>query len=240
MACRRTLPFIACLLAAGLPGRAQSQAVLPDSFYPSGFPATYKSVLDGARKLWQKDAVATNVEVQGVFGYPTAWLRFDLYSPSTGFFAAYNAGGPMNGQSTFSYIQPINRSRLGDPLPPDLKVDLTEAIATLRKAGYKGALGLISLSMRGAHGTQPLPAWSIRVGGQSITAPPIFINAQDGKLIPVHRAMDPAPGSDAELQAIYGAAMRRMQGGGGGAGNGGHVSPSECVAMLQMGFLGCP
>lgn len=225
-----------CLVAAGLPGRAQSKAVLPDSFYPSGFPATYKLVLDGAHKLWQKDAVVTNVEVEGVFGYPMAWLRFDLYSPSTGFFAAYNAGGPMNGQSTFSYIQPINRMRLGDPLPPDLKVGLSEAIATIRKAGYKGALGLINLSMRGASGTRPLPAWAIRVGGQPITFPPLFVNALDGKLIPVHRAMDPAPGSDAELQAIYGPALRRLQGGG----NGGHVSPSECVAMLQAGLLGCP
>ena len=38
----------------------------------------------------------------------------------------------MNGQSTFSFIQPINRSRLGDPLPPDLSVDLPDAIASLR------------------------------------------------------------------------------------------------------------
>jgi len=212
--------------------------VLPDSFYPSGFPATYKSVIEGARKLWQKDAICTHVEVEGVFGYPMAWLRFDLYSPSTGNFAAYNAGGPQNGQSTFSFIQPINRSRLGDPLPTEVKVDLAQAIATIRKAGFKGALGIIRLDMSGASGTQPLAAWSIRVGGKPLTYPPVFINAQDGKFIPVSRAMDPAPGSDAELRAIYGRFLNGNQGGGGG--NGGHTSPAECVAMLQLGYLGCP
>jgi|SRR5579872_7143519 len=154
-------------------------AQVPDSYYPGNFPSTYKTVLAGARKLWRPDAVVTYVEVQGAFGFPQAWLRFDLCSPSVGFTATYTVGGPLNGQSTFSYVQPYNRNRIGAALPPDIDVDLTAAIASIRKAGYNGALGLIRLHMAGATGTQLLSAWAIRVGGQKITFPPLFINAHD-------------------------------------------------------------
>jgi hypothetical protein len=210
--------------------------IVPDSYYPGNFQATYKSVLEGARKLWRKDAVITFAELQGAFGIPQAWWRFDLYSPSINFAATYTVGGPLNGQSTFSYIQPYQRKGIGDPLPPEINVNLPAAIASLRKAGFNGALGLIRLHMAGATGTQPLPAWSIRVGGKSPTYPPVFINAQDGKFIPVSRAMDPAPGSDAELRAIYGRAMQRIQSGGRNA----SLDALECLAMLQLGYLGCP
>ncbi|MBZ5605200.1 MAG: hypothetical protein LAO79_23120 [Acidobacteriia bacterium] len=212
-------------------------AQLPDSYYPGNFPGEYKKTIEGARKLWMKDAVVTHVEVEGQWGVPTAWFRFDLYSPSTGFFATYTVGGPRNGQSTFSYIQPINRMRLGEPLPPDLKVDLPEAIATLRKAGFHGGLGVIRVDMNGATGTQPLPSWSIHVGGKGPMYPPLFINAVDGKFIPVARAMDPPHGSDAELKAIWDKLLHRVPP---PDVQPGHTSPSDCVVMLQMGFLGCP
>lgn len=210
---------------------------LPDSYYPGKFPASYKSTLEGARKLWMKDAVAVHVEVEGAFGIPTAWFRFSLYSPSTGNFATYVVGGPMNGQSTFSFIQPIDRPRLGDPLPPGLSVDLPDAIASLRKAGYQGALGVIRLDMSGATGTTPLPAWSIRVGGKSPAFPPVFVDAQTGKFIPVNRMMDPVPGSDAELKAIWDRLLNRNQPE--PAKIPGHLEPWECVALIQEGYIGC-
>lgn len=211
-------------------------AVLPDSYYPGKFPASYKSTLEGSRKLWMKDAVVVHVEVEGSYGIPTAWFRFDLYSPSTGNFATHVVGGPMDGQSTFSFIQPINRSRLGDPLPPDLTVDLPDAIASLRKAGFKGGFGVIRLDMSGASGTKPLPAWSIRVGGKTPAFPPVFVNAQTGKFIPVNRMMDPVPGSDAELKEIWDRLLKRNQPQGKTPG---HLEPWECVALLQQGYLGC-
>jgi hypothetical protein len=210
--------------------------VLPDSYYPGKFPASHKTTLEGARRLWMKDAVVVHVEVEGAFGIPTAWFRFSLYSPSTGNFATYVVGGPMNGQSTFSFIEPINRSRLGDPLPPDLSVDLPDAIATLRKAGFDGGLGVIRLDMSGATGTTPLPAWSIRVGGKSPAFPPVFVNAQTGKFIPVNRMIDPVPGSDAELKQIWDRLLKRNQP---AANTPGHLEPWECVALIQEGSIGC-
>lgn len=220
------------------PGGATTvpSVVLPDSYYPRKFPASYKSTLEGSRKLWMKDAVVVHVEVEGAFGIPTAWFRFSLYSPSTGNFATYVVGGPANGQSTFSFIQPIDRSRLGDPLPPDLSVDLPDAIASLRKAGFQGGLGVIRLDMSGATGTKPLPAWSIRVGGKSPAFPPVFVNAQTGKFIPVNRMMDPAPGSDAELKQIWDRLLNRNQP---AAKIPGHLEPWECVALIQEGAVGC-
>jgi len=209
---------------------------LPDSYYPGEFPASYKATLEGARKVWMKDAVGVHVEVEGAFGIPTAWFRFSLYSPSTGNFATYVVGGPLNGQSTLSFIQPINRPRLGEPLPPDLSVDLPDAIASLRKAGYSGGLGVIRLDMSGATGTTPLPAWSIRVGGKSPAFPPVFVNAQSGKFIPVNRMMDPVPGSDAELKEIWDRLLNRNQP---VAKTPGHLEPWECVALIQEGLLGC-
>jgi hypothetical protein len=211
---------------------------LPDSYYPGKFPASYKATLDGARKLWMKDAVAVHVEVEGAYGIPTAWFRFSLYSASTGNFATYVAGGPLNGQSTFSFIQPINRSRLGDPLPADLNVDLPDAIASLRKAGYLGAFGVIRLDMSGATGTTPLPAWSIRVGGKTPAFPPVFVNAQTGKFIPVNRMMDPVPGSDAEIKAIWDRLLSRNQPASSARTPGG-LEPWECVALIQEGAIGC-
>jgi hypothetical protein len=210
---------------------------LPDSYYPAKFPASYKATLEGARKLWMKDAAVVHVEVEGAFGIPTAWFRFSLYSPSTGNFATYVVGGPLNGQSTFSFIQPINRPRLGDPLPPDLSVDLPDAIASLRKAGYHGGLGVIRLDMSGATGTRPLPAWSIRVGGKTPAFPPVFVNAQTGKFIPVNRMMDPVPGSDAELKAIWDRLLNRNQPT--PTKTPGQLEPWECVALIQEGLLGC-
>jgi hypothetical protein len=211
--------------------------VLPDSYYPGKFPASYKATIKGARTLWMKDAVVVHVEVEGAFGIPTAWFRFSLYSPSTGNFATYVAGGPMNGQSTFSFIQPIDRSRLGNPLPPDLSVDLPDAIASLRKAGFHGGLGVIRLDMSGATGTRPLPAWSIRVGGKTPAFPPVFVDAQTGKFIPVNRMMDPVPGSDAELKEIWDRLLNRNQ----PVSNKtpGHLEPWECVALIQEGAVGC-
>lgn len=211
-------------------------AGLPDSYYPGKFPASYKATLEGARKLWMKDAVVVHVEVEGAYGIPTAWFRFSLYSPSTGNFATYVVGGPLNGQSTFSFIQPIDRSRLGVPLPPDLSVDLPVAIASLRKAGFRGGLGVIRLDMSGAKGTTPLPAWSIRVGGKSPTFPPVFVNAQTGKFIPVNRMMDPVPGSDAELKEIWDRLLNRNKP---AAKVPGHLEPWECVALIQEGAVGC-
>jgi hypothetical protein len=211
-------------------------AVLPDSYYPGKFPASYKATLEGSRKLWMKDAVAVHVEVEGAYGIPTAWFRFSLYSPSTGNFATYVVGGPMNGQSTFSFIQPINRSRLGDPLPTDLTVDLPDAIASLRKAGFHGGFGVIRLDMSGATGTKPLPAWSIRVGGKTPAFPPVFVNAQTGKFIPVNRMMDPVPGSDAELKEIWDRLLNRNQP---PPKIPGHLEPWECVALIQEGAVGC-
>lgn len=213
-----------------------AQTGLPDSYYPGKFPASYKATLEGARKLWMKDAVVVHVEVEGAFGIPTAWFRFSLYSPSTGNFATYVVGGPMNGQSTFSFIQPINRSRLGDPLPPNLSVDLPDAIASLRKAGFHGGLGVIRLDMSGATGTTPLPAWSIRVGGKSPAFPPVFVNAQTGKFIPVNRMMDPVAGSDAELKEIWDRLLNRNQP---AAKIPGHLEGWECVALIQEGAVGC-
>jgi hypothetical protein len=209
---------------------------LSDSYYPGKFPASYKATLEGARKLWMKDAVVVHVEVEGAFGIPTAWFRFSLYSPSTGNFATYAVGGPMNGQSTFSFIQPINRPRLGDPLPADLSVDLPDAIASLRKAGYHGGLGVIRLDMSGATSTTPLPAWSIRVGGKSPAFPPVFVNAQTGKFIPVNRMMDPAPGSDAELKEIWDRLLNRNQP---AAKIPGQLEGWECVALIQEGAAVC-
>ena len=217
---------------------ANAPTRLPDSYYPSKFPASYKSTIEGARKLWMKDAVAVHVEVQGAFGIPTGWFRFDLYSPSTGNFATYTVGGPMNGQSTFSFIQPINRSRLSDPLPPDLSVDLPDAIASLRKAGYQGGLGVIRLDMSGASGTTLLPAWSIRVGGKTPAFPPVFVNAQTGKFIPVNRMMDPVPGSDAETKEIWDRLLNRNQPASTTKTPGG-LEPWECVALIQEGAVGC-
>ena len=209
---------------------------LPDSYYPGKFPSSYTATLEGARKLWMKDAVAVHVEVEGSYGIPTGWFRFDLYSPSTGNFATYTVGGPMNGQSTFSVIQPINRSRLGDPLPTDLIVDLPTAIASLRKAGYNGSLGVIRLDMSNATGVKPQPAWSIRVGGKTPAFPPVFVNAETGKFIPVNLMMDPVPGSDAELKAIWDRLLNRNQPQGKKPGQ---LEPWECVALLQEGYLGC-
>jgi hypothetical protein len=220
------------------PAGATAQAVLPDSYYPGKFPAAYKSTIEGSRKLWMKDAVVVHVEVEGAYGIPTAWFRFSLYSPSTGNFATYVVGGPMNGQSTTSYIQPINRFRLGDPLPPDLSVDLPDAIASLRKAGFHGGLGVIRLDMSGAKGTTPLPAWSIRVGGKTPAFPPVFVNAQTGKFIAVNRMMDPVPGSDAEIKAIWDRLLNRNQPTASGK-IPGQLEPWECVALLQEGYLGC-
>src|SRR5579883_1838884 len=115
---------LALLLAAASLVPAQTKTPtppqLPDSYYPGNFPAEYKKTIEGARKLWMKDAICVHVEIEGQWGVPTAWFRFSLYSPSTGNFAFYRVGGPMNGQSTFSFIQPINRSRLGDPLPAEI------------------------------------------------------------------------------------------------------------------------
>jgi|HubBroStandDraft_6_1064221.scaffolds.fasta_scaffold1227837_1 hypothetical protein len=144
----------------------------------------------------------------------------------------------MNGQSTSSFVQPINRSRLGDPLPQDLGVDLPDAIASLRKAGYQGGLGVIRLDMSGASGTTPLPAWSIRVGGKSPAFPPVFVNARTGKFIPVNRMMDPVPGSDAEIREIWDHLLNRIQPVPTAKTPGG-LEPWECVALIQEGAVGC-
>jgi hypothetical protein len=214
---------------------------LPDSFYPGNFPSSYKTTLQGARALWMKDAVSVHVEVEGVYGIPKGWFRFDLYSPSTGNFATYTVGGPQNGQSTFSFIQPINRSRLGDALPQNLSVDLPDAITSLRKAGYRGAFGVIRLDMSGASGTTPLPAWSIRVGGKTPAFPPVFVNAQTGKFIAVNRMMDPVPGSDAEIKEIWDRLLNRNQPAASGSTTRtpGGLEPWECVALIQEGAVGC-
>jgi hypothetical protein len=210
---------------------------VPDSAYPGTFPGTYKLTIAGARAFWMKDAVVVHVQVEGQVGIPTAWFRFSLYSPSTGNFASYEAGGPQNGQSTPSFIQPTDRSRLGDPLPENLSVDLPDAIASLRKAGFPGALGVIYLDMSGATGQTPLPAWSIRVGGKSPAFPPIFVNAQTGKFMPVVRMMDPVPGSDAEIKEVWDRLLNRNQ----PATNRtpGGLSGADCVGLIQQGAAVC-
>jgi len=197
---------IAALLLA-LPRPANPQ---PATFYPSNFPATYKAVLAGARDKWVKDAVVTRVDVQAAYGISQAWLTFDLFSPSTGGHMIYTAGGPQNGHSSFGYIAPINRDRVGTPLPPSLSLDLRDAIAAVRKAGLKGQMGPIHLDMVGASGTPPIAVWSIRVAGGPIMVP-LFVDAQSGKFVPWQRASDPPNGSDVQLRDIWNRLLNRNQ-----------------------------
>jgi hypothetical protein len=190
-----------------------------------------KNVLDAARKN-VNDFILTYVEVQGVPNY--WWLQYNLYSPSTGTNVGGWSGGPKDGQYS------VGHWKIHDPdkraLPVDFKIDFADAMLTLRKAGYRGGLGVTRLEWAGARGTQPELTWSIRVTGGPIMVP-LFIDAQSGKAIPWKRAMDPPNASDAQLKEIWDRILNRNQPVSGGSNAAQHAM--ECVADIQAGG-NCP
>jgi hypothetical protein len=202
--------------------------------YPSHVSATMATVLAGARKQWIKDAEINSIELQW---YPpnvpdssrAYWLRFTIYSPSVRSTCWVTVGGPINGNTFCGSPDtgPINRSL--PALPPSFSVDLPDVIASIRHAGMGGPLGSVQLRMVGATGTPLLPAWAIAVVGGPAWAQ-LYINAQDGKVIPWQRAMDPPSGSDAQLKAAWDSILNRNKPA--GQGDAGYKA-MECVVEIQ-------
>jgi hypothetical protein len=217
-----TIVFLA--LAGVLLLRLQPVQAAADG-YPRAKPYL-KILLDDAHRRFRKDAVITRIELQG--GAGVAWLGVGLYSPSNGAILSVEVGGPNNGAYRVSSAAP--HAGVSSGLPIDFNLDLPDAIATLRKGGWNGALGPVYLGMVGATGTVPLLAWTFRVNGGPMMFP-IFINAQDGQFIPWPQAMDPPNGSDAQLQRIWDALLNRHAPNGN---NGSYWTPekvNECAFM---------
>jgi hypothetical protein len=202
--------------------------------YPSHVSATMSTVLAGARKQWMKDAEINTVELQW---YPPKvpdssrayWLRFTIYSPLIRSTCWVNVGGPING-NTFCGSPNTNPIPNSLPaLPPSFNLDLPDVIAFVRRAGMGGPLGSVQLRMAGATATPQFPAWTISVVGGPPWAP-LFVNALDGKVVAWQRAMDPPPGSDAELAAAYSRVLHHS--GPSGPNDAGYKA-MECVAQIQ-------
>jgi hypothetical protein len=196
----RWLSFFGVLLAASCSfAQKATQVQTAGNPYPH-VSAILNGVLDQAHKTFRKDAVITWVEVQG--SPALYWFQISLYSPSNGATLVAWVGGPQNGQFFAGTTNPDDRFRVPAAILPNFKVDLPDAVASIRKAGFKGALGMTTLRMVGASGTTPLLAWVIEVSD----GPPwmaLVLDAKDGKFIPIQRAFDPPDGSDAELAAAW-------------------------------------
>jgi len=186
--------------------------------------AAMKNLLDQAHKTFRRDAVVTSVEVQGVPGL--YWLLIDLYSPSNGATMGIWVGGPNDGQFALGHVQPQSATVA---IPPNFNADLPEIMASLRKEGLKGPLDVTRLLWAGASGTPPILAWQIRIAGGTPMFFPLFINAQDGKVIPWQRAMDPPDASDAQLRAAWDRLQHRNRPQTGPNG----MSAWDCVVQIQ-------
>jgi hypothetical protein len=197
---------------------------------PVHVTATLKVVLDQAHKTWRRDAEVHGVTVMYTLGQPAAWLGVGLYSPSANAILNTQIGGPNDGAIFTAIIGPSRKTPPGyGAIPPDFKVDLPDAVAMVRKY-YKGVFGSIALQWVGATGTQPLLAWVMTVSD----GPPweaLVLNVQDAKWIPVKRAFDPPPGTDAQLRAAWDAFFARYR-------NPGNSPDSDkwrqCVVEIQL------
>lgn len=201
--------------------------------YPSHVSATMASVVAESRKRGMTDAVTTSIELQW---YPpnvpdsvkTYWLKFAVYSPSTRIQCTVDIGGPNSGNPFCGspMTGPIDRSL--PPLPASFNLDLPDFIAFVRHAGMQGPIQSLQLRMAGASATPKFPAWVLQVpDGPSWV--PLFVNAQDAKVVSWQRAMDPPNGSDEQLREIYGRLLNRTQPGRGNSG----YNAMECVVEIQ-------
>ena len=207
--------------------------------YPKNINATMASALASARKLWMKDAEINSVELQW---YPpnvldsmkAYWLKLSMISPSIRVQCTTNIGGPLNGNTQCS--PPVEAERLRKPVPSSIGQDLPDVLANVRRMGMGGPLGSVELRMAGATGKPQFPAWVIEVAGGPSWVP-LFINAQDGKVIGWQQAMDPPNGSDAQLAEIYGSLLHktRISGSRGDPG----YEAAKCVFEIQE-FGNCP
>lgn len=201
--------------------------------YPSHVNATMAAVLAESRKRGMTDAVANSIELQW---YPprvpdsvkTFWLKFSVYSPSTRIQCTVDVGGPNSGNPFCGppMTGPIDRSL--PPLPASFNLDLPDFIAFVRHSGLQGPIQSLQLRMAGATGTSKFPAWVLEIPDGPAWVP-LFVNAQDSKVVSWQRAMDPPNGSDEQLSAIYGQLLRRSQ----QAGRDPGYDAMECVVEIQ-------
>lgn len=227
--------IVAAVCTVALPGQ---QIQTGSNGIPRANPYL-KMLLNDARQKWRKDAIITQVQLEGVQNV-AGWLGVELYSPSNGGIMNVEVGGPNNGAETYAQATAANGIHaLTTPLPTGVSVDLPDAIASIRKAGLNGPLGASYLGMAGASGTQPILAWTIHVSSGSFIEAPIFVDATTGKFIPWQRAMDPPDGTDAQIAAAWNAFFHRNQNSGQGQGlDSPAYKAMECVVIAQEG-LGC-
>jgi hypothetical protein len=203
--------------------------------YPKNLNATMANAVATSRKVWMKDAVINSVQLQW---YPpkvldsmkTYWLKLSMVSPSARIVCTTNIGGPLNGNTLCS--PPMDAARLQAPLPSSISVDLPDVLADVRHKGMAGPLGSVELRMAGATGKQQFPAWVIEVAGGPSWVP-LFVNAQDGRVVGWQKAMDPPNGSDAQLAEVYGALLHRNHISG-SSGDPGYEA-AKCVFEIQEG-----